>query len=102
MKCFVTGAAGYIGNALTHRLISEGHEVIGLIHRRHPVKPNPDATYITADIIQPDSYYAFLKDIDVVFHCSAVVQDYGASKLFTTVNVEGTKYLAQACITHNI
>ena len=29
MKILVTGAAGFIGSTLTHRLISEGHEVVG-------------------------------------------------------------------------
>ena len=29
MKCFVTGAAGFIGSNLTDRLLSDGHDVVG-------------------------------------------------------------------------
>ncbi|MBR6927010.1 MAG: NAD-dependent epimerase/dehydratase family protein, partial [Bacteroidaceae bacterium] len=30
MKILLTGAAGFIGNALARRLLSDGHEVVGL------------------------------------------------------------------------
>ncbi len=31
MKIFITGATGYIGGSLAHRLIAEGHQVTGLV-----------------------------------------------------------------------
>ncbi len=31
MKIFITGATGYIGGSLAHRLLAEGHQVIGLV-----------------------------------------------------------------------
>jgi nucleoside-diphosphate-sugar epimerase len=31
MKVFVTGASGYLGGSISHRLVENGHEVIGLV-----------------------------------------------------------------------
>lgn len=36
MKCFVTGATGFIGSNLVHELLAQGHEVKALI------RPNSD------------------------------------------------------------
>ncbi|MFH0767283.1 MAG: NAD-dependent epimerase/dehydratase family protein, partial [Bacillota bacterium] len=74
MKCFVTGAAGYIGNALVERLISEGHSVIGLIHHSYPKKPVDNVTYIYGDITNKESFSTYITDVDIVFHCAAYVK----------------------------
>ena len=31
MRIFITGATGYIGGSLAHRLLAEGHQVTGLV-----------------------------------------------------------------------
>ena len=31
MNIFITGATGYIGGSIAHRLIAEGHQVTGLV-----------------------------------------------------------------------
>jgi UDP-glucose 4-epimerase len=30
VRYLITGAAGFIGSRLSHRLVAEGHEVVGL------------------------------------------------------------------------
>lgn len=95
MKCLITGAAGFIGSALTERLIREGHEVIGLIHRTKPRFIDENVEYFQVDITDKKSIKPAFKDIDVVFHCAAKVKDYGPKKLFYKINLEGTKNLAE-------
>lgn len=97
MKCLVTGAAGYIGNALVKRLVKEGHEVKALIHNIVPKDIEKKAEYINGDITDIDSIRAVVKDIDILFHCAAIVKDYGPKKFFYKINVEGTKNLVIAC-----
>ena len=43
-----------------------------------------------------------MKDVEVVFHCAALVRDYAPKKQFFVVNVEGTKNLVEACRGQNL
>jgi len=95
MKCLVTGAAGFIGNALVKRLAGEGHEVIGLIHKTKPKDYEKKAKYVEGDITDIESIEPFFKNVDFVFHCAALVKDYGPKKIFYKINLEGTKNLVK-------
>ena len=95
MKCLVTGAAGFIGNALVKRLIEEGYDVIGLIHKTKPKDYEKKAKYVEGDITDIESVKPFFKDVDFVFHCAALVKDYGPKKIFYKINLEGTKNLVK-------
>ena len=97
MRCLVTGAAGFIGNALVQRLTNEGHSVRALIHQKTPETLDCQVRYIAADLTDPSSLPAATKDIDVVFHCAAMVKEYGSKQDFLKVNVDGTKNLVEAC-----
>jgi len=97
MKCFVTGAAGFIGNSLVKRLITEGYEVRALIHKTKPKNYNKKAEYVNGNIKEFENIKNFLKDVDFVFHCAAIVKDYGPPDIFYKVNFEGTKNIADAC-----
>lgn len=95
MKCLVTGAAGFIGNALVKRLAKEGYEVIGLIHKTKPKDYEKKAEYVEGDITDIESIKPFFKDVDFVFHCAALVKDYGPKEIFYKINLEGTKNLVK-------
>jgi len=95
MKCLVTGAAGFIGDALVKRLIKEGYQVIGLIHKTKPKKYDKKAEYVTGDITEIESIKPFFEDVDFVFHCAALVKDYGPKEIFYKINLEGTKNLVK-------
>ncbi len=97
MKCLVTGATGFIGSALNKRLVREGHSVKAMIHKKKPKYMDDTVHYILADITNPASLKSIIDDIDVVFHCAALVRDYGPKKDFFKINVEGTKILANLC-----
>lgn len=93
MKCLVTGAGGFIGDSLVRRLTNLNHFVIGLIHKNKPVHPEKKVEYIKGDITEKNTLKNIDKDIEVIFHCAGLVQDYGFKKDFYQVNLEGTKNL---------
>jgi len=96
MKCLVTGAAGFIGSSLVRRLVSEGHDVRGIIHHTQPTYFDKRVEYISGDITDTAFLQPVMDQVNVVFHCAAVVKDYGPKDVFNRINVEGTKNLIAA------
>jgi len=96
MNILITGASGFIGNALLHRLAKEGHTVIGLYHSHQPKDEKiKNAQFIKADITNTSFIKSFDHTIDVIYHCAAYVKDYGPKDLFYKINVEGTKQITK-------
>ena len=101
---FVTGGTGFIGAALTERLISEGHEVRVLA--RNPEKARSlfgdRVTVVTGDLLDTSVLRAGLEGVDYVFHLAAMVGDYGLKKEFYRVNRDGTLALVDAAATASV
>jgi len=97
MNVLVTGASGFIGRALVERLVRDGHSVRALIHQNPPASPDCEVQYIVADLTDPSSLPAAFHDINIVFHCAALVKDFGSKKEVLEVNLHGTKNLVEAC-----
>ena len=99
MKILVTGATGFIGSAIAHRLIKEGTE-LRLLVRRHSDRRNLiglEAEVVEGDITDAASLARACRGCDALFHAAA---DY---RLWTPrpreiyrTNVEGTRTLLSA------
>ena len=74
MRWLVTGATGFIGTALTERLIAGGDEVRALV--RNPGRASElramGAELVRGDMSRPDSLAEAVPDVDVVVHLAAV------------------------------
>jgi len=80
-RVVVTGAAGYIGNLLTERLLEMGHSVVGLDRLdfgdaaiRH-LLPHKRFELVNGDLRDIDVAAQALRDADAVIHLAAVVGD---------------------------
>jgi nucleoside-diphosphate-sugar epimerase len=80
-RVVVTGAAGYIGNILTERLLEMGHSVVGLDRLdfgdaaiRH-LLPHKRFELVNGDLRDIDVAAQALRDADAVIHLAAVVRD---------------------------
>ncbi|MEC9071914.1 MAG: NAD(P)-dependent oxidoreductase, partial [Myxococcota bacterium] len=86
----VTGASGFVGTALVHRLAEAGVTVVGT-DRYAPETPLPVESFVVADIGDEDALAGVVAGTDVVFHLGAVASIARAPRgLYQRVNVQGT------------
>jgi dihydroflavonol-4-reductase len=99
MKCFVTGASGFIGANLVHELVARGHRVKALL------RPESDARglygvefqRVTGDILDRKVLDREMEGCDWCFHVAATYQLWmkNYAPMYET-NVEGTRNVLEA------
>lgn len=95
MKILVTGATGFIGNALVQKLLKQKNKIRVLV-RDQKFKTN-SVEIILGDVTNPESCGRACEGIDIVFHCAGVLGGWGiANQKFWDVNVSGTKNMLDA------
>ena len=102
MAILVTGGSGFLGQALTPKLLEKGHKVYSL--SRHPPASAKNLIPLTGDILQPNlGLKKVPKDIHAVHHLAAIHR-LGEDKdgAIWRSNVEGTKNVLNFCVRHNI
>jgi dihydroflavonol-4-reductase len=99
MKCFVTGASGFIGSNLVHELVARGHRVKALL------RPNADERglagvkfdRVTGDILDRKLLDREIEGCDWCFHVAASYQLWMRNYApMYEVNVEGTRNVIEA------
>jgi nucleoside-diphosphate-sugar epimerase len=73
MRYFLTGATGFVGNAVAHQLLEQGHQVNAII--RDPQKAvelkKLSANVYLGDITDKESMRAAMRGVDGVYHIAA-------------------------------
>ncbi len=98
MRDLVTGATGFIGSHLVRALLAEGRPVRALVREGNCAYSlgKMGAEIVEGDITIPSSLPRVLDGIDRVFHCAAMVSDWGAWDDFRLANVQGVDNMLAA------
>jgi len=99
MKCFITGASGFIGSNLVNELIAKKHQVKALIRPESDLRAleGMEAEFVKGDLSDRDFLRREMEGCDWCFHCAASyhlwLPDY---KPMYVANVEGTYNVIEA------
>jgi predicted dehydrogenase/nucleoside-diphosphate-sugar epimerase len=101
MKVLVTGASGFIGQALVPRLASRGHEVRALARHAEGVTARPHVEPFRGDLLDPASLDRAAEGMDAIVHL-ACATGIAQNARVRRVNVDGTRALLDAAQRHNV
>ncbi len=103
-KVFVTGATGFVGSYVLHRLLTNGYDRITALKRRGSSRALVRAlqdrvSWVDGDIREPFFLYEMVEDSDYVIHTAGIVSfnPTRRDEMFET-NVQGTAHVVNACL----
>ncbi len=101
MKILVTGGTGFTGSHLTRRLLEQGHEVSVLDSQAglfFDELRDKGAAIRIGSVGDADVVDEMVRDCEVVHHLAAAFRELNASdKHYYRINVEGTRFIGDAC-----
>ncbi len=99
MKCFVTGASGFIGANLVHELVARGHSVKALVRPDSDLRGTKGVEFerVCGDVLNRELLEKEMRGSDWCFHVAASyhlwLRDY---KPMYAANVDGTRNVIEA------
>jgi nucleoside-diphosphate-sugar epimerase len=97
---FITGAAGFIGRRLLHRLLDEGVQVVGfdVVACPEALEDQPGLSWFQGDIASVQAVRQACEGCKTIFHLAAMVGDWGKAEQHRRITVEGTQHVFEAAL----
>jgi uncharacterized protein YbjT (DUF2867 family) len=93
MRIAITGGTGFVGQHLTDRLKSEGHEIISLA--RHQRNDDESVRFVSTDLANVRTLVSAFQNCDAVAHCAGINRELG-KQTFQRVHVQATRNVVAA------
>jgi nucleoside-diphosphate-sugar epimerase len=102
VRILITGMGGFLGGALSHRLLEQGHQLRTLSRRPLPDWEGLGVEVLRGSLEDAQSVLQACQGMEQVFHVAAKAGVWGSFSEYWDSNVEGTRNVLQACHTHGI
>ena len=105
MKVLVTGPDGVLGSNLVRELPKREYQVIAMSEdgKKSPTIDALDITKVGGNLLNPKEVEAAINGVDYVIHCAASTSMWPArSEIVNKVNIDGTKFVIDACLKNNV
>lgn len=97
MKLLVTGGGGFLGQAISQRLVARGHDVVSYNRGTYPGLAALGVRQVQGDLASFSDVTAALRGVDAVFHVGAKAGAWGSFNEYFDANVRGTWNVIAAC-----
>jgi ornithine--oxo-acid transaminase len=96
--CLITGATGFVGGHLAQRLVAEGRQVRCLVRASSDssLLDKLDVEIAVGDLTNAKSLARATEGCNYVFHCGALVSDWGTPNEIARINLTGTRNVLKA------
>ena len=101
-RAFVTGAGGFLGQAICERLIAAGIKVTGFARGDYPALSAIGVDMLKGDIADESRLLEAVSGCDVVFHVASKAGVWGSKQSYYSPNVDGAKHIISVCQQANI
>jgi len=96
----VTGAGGYVGHNLVHRLVRAGKPVRAMVRDREKAEARlapirAQVEIVTGDVTQPETLLPALDGVSAIVHLVAIAIEKGRAT-YEAINTEGTRNMVEA------
>lgn len=102
LRVLVTGGGGFLGRAVTRRLLEHGHRVAIFNRSDHPDLARQGVECLRGDLTDRDAVAAAIRGRDAVIHVGAKAGPGLVRADFAGPNIDGTRYVIEACRAGNV
>jgi NADH dehydrogenase len=97
-RVLVTGATGFVGNAVVESLINNGYQPVALVREGSESKLKHKAEIAHGDVLDKESLTAALEGVDAVIHLVGIIREYPKKGVtFENMHHIATKNIVEAC-----
>lgn len=104
MKVLVTGATGFLGSYVVEDLLEHGHQPVAMVREGSDVSSlrKQGVEMRIGYLDQPGTLSDVVRGTDAVIHLAAYYTFTGKKEGYQRINVEGTRALAEACLSEGV